>query len=215
MKKYLLYVIFLLIVLLPSDADALMCSNELKIKYTEMAKNISINYEYVEHDDDVDFTIKVSNIPEGFIVYDAVNVINYTYNGPELVLNNIKKNKTYKFGIYIDDSSCKGVILYTYYLTIPPYNKYYKDELCKGIEDYKLCSKWININMSYEDWKIKIHKYLDKLNKKEEKEVKKEEESFFKVIYSFITSYYYILIPGFIIILVLGKIIYNKKHDLF
>ena len=53
MKKYLL--LFIMFVLCPIQANALMCNNESKVKYSEMARNISVNYEYQETENDVVF----------------------------------------------------------------------------------------------------------------------------------------------------------------
>ena len=215
MNRKIILVLIGVFFLLPSNAKALMCSNQDKLAFVEQAKNITVNYEYVEHDDDVDFTIKISNIPDKFIVYDAVNVVNHVNEGSEIVISNIRKNKTYKFGIYVDDFLCKGKLLYTHYIQIPAYNKYYKDELCKGLEDYKLCYKWLNTRMTYDEWKHEMLKYIDKLNQKEENKIKEEEKELFEQLFIIITNYYFIIIPALILILILAKVIYNKKHDLF
>ena len=180
-KKILLFIG--LFILLPKSAKAVMCPNERMIKYQEQAKNISVNYEYEETNDDIIFNIKVSNVPMQFTVYDADAFQNYFYKGDgddfryldrdgvqsyvpvgsEFTIHNVKKNKSYKFQVFINDVACAYRILYTHYITIPPYNKYYKDSLCKGIEDYKLCQKWVNLSgMSYDEWKKQVTNYINK-----------------------------------------------------
>ena len=213
MKNKLLLLVVSFFIFAPSS-KALMCGNEVKVKYQEMAKNISVNYEYTESDSDVAFSIKFTNIPENFIIYDINNEIDYNYQGSELTIPNVNKNTSYKFGIYINDISCEYELLYTHYITIPAYNKYYKDAICEGIEDYKLCNKWLNVTISYDEWKNKIIEYKNSLNKEEEIPEEKE-KSWMEKIIEFYSNYYMFILPGIIIVSCSGIYLYNKKHDLF
>lgn len=214
MRKYIVGILFGILILFPINTKALMCNNDYKIKYSDMAKNIAVNYEYVEANDDVTFTIKFSNIPEGFTIYDFKNDRTYKYNGPELIVS-AEKNKKYTFNVYLPDDACHLEVLYKHYVTIPPYNKYYKDELCRGIEDYKLCSKWLNINMSYDEWKKDVNKYIESLIVEEETIEKKEIKGIFDYIIEFYLEYYYYILPGVVVLCFIGMYFYNKKHDLF
>src|SRR5574344_2481245 len=154
-----------LIILCPMSAKGLMCSNKKKVEYQEMAKNITANYEYVESDNDIVFNIKISNIPNMFIVYDAVNKKTYDYTSNEIVINNVNKKTSYRFDIYKNDDACAWVNFYSHYVNVPAYNYFYKDDICKGIEDYKLCNKWLDIKMNYDEWKTKVQIYKDSLDK--------------------------------------------------
>ena len=212
MKKKLLIFLVSFFAFVPSSS-ALMCSNELKVEYQNMAKNISVNYEYIETNDDVTFTIKFSNIPEGFSIHDYKQGITYNYSGSELVIP-AEKNKSYSFNIYYPDTPCHMEVLYKHYITIPAYNKYYKDELCKGIEDYKLCSKWLNITYSYDEWKTKIINYKKSIKQDEQKNDTYEKTMIDKII-EFYSDYYMFILPGVIIVCCTGIYLYNKKHDLF
>ena len=201
LKKY--FVLILLgLVLLPDNISAAMCSNEEKLKLKEMARNIVTDYEYVEEDDGIKFTIKFSNIPEHFVIHDNLTGYEYVDQGSELSIPVDKINKTYKFFVYDETIGCHLERLANLYVTIPGYNKYYKDDLCKGIEDYKLCYKWLNVTMSYDEWKAEINKYLEKKNKKEEVKVVVE-KSFLEKVFDFISAYYLIIIPGVIVLLLL------------
>lgn len=214
MRKKIICLVIGLTILLPGHVNGAMCTNEDKLKFQELARNITANYEYVEENGDVTFTIKFNNIPEGFIIYNFTDDKKYENPGSELVVP-AEKNKSYKFNIFTSDIACHLSPLHNIYITVPGYNKYYNDDLCEGIEDYKLCYKWLNMTMEYDDWKKEVNKYIEKLNKKEEKKEKEIEKGIFETIFDFINTYYLILIPGIIILFVLIRIIYNKKHDLF
>lgn len=213
MKNKLLIFLVSFFIFIPSS-KALMCNNEDKVKYQEMAKNISVNYEYEEKEEDIVFSIKFTNIPEGFSIHDMNNEINYNYQNSELIIQDVNKNSSYKFGVYVDDIFCKYELLYAHYITIPAYNYYYKDEICIGIEDYKLCSKWLNINYSYDEWKEKVTNYKNSLNIEQDK-IEDQKKSLIDMIIDFYTDYYIYILPSLIIICCLGIYLYNRKHDLF
>lgn len=213
MKKYFVLLICIFI-LFPTSTKALLCDNELKVKYSEMAKNISVNYEYVEANNDVTFSIKFSNIPEGFAIENYYSGITYNYTGPELVIP-AEKKKGYMFNVYYPNTPCHMEVLYKHYITIPAYNYYYKDEICNDISDYKLCSKWLNINYSYEEWKTKVQKYKDSLIKLDDITEDKNEKNIFDTIVNFYSKYYMYILSGLILLCFGGMYIYNKKHDLF
>lgn len=213
MKKILVFM--LLIVLCPIQTKALMCNNESKAKYNEMAKNISVNYEYQETENDVIFNIKITNIPESFIIVDIKNNVTYKYRSSEIIIPNVSKNTSYKFNVMKDDDACSWEIFYTHYINIPSYNFYYKDEVCKGIEDYKLCNKWLNINMEYDEWKNKIIEYKNSLINNDDEIIDDEEKGVFDILLDFYIEYYYIILPLVIVISLVCVYLYNRKHDLF
>lgn len=214
MKKYLI-LLFSVIVLCPMNVKGLMCANSKKVEYQEMAKNIAVNYEYVESDNDVTFSIKISNIPNMFIVYDAVNQKTYNYSSSELIINNVNKNTSYRFDIYKHDDACSWINFYSHYVNVPPYNYYYKDEVCSDIKDYKLCSKWLNVTVSYDEWKNKVLEYKNSLNKDNEEEKEEKVQGLFDIIIAFYANYYMFILPGIILLSLGGIYLYNKKHDLF
>ena len=215
MYKKILFVICLF-VLLPINAKALMCSNEKKSKFREQAKNIAVNYTYNETDSDITFNIKFDNIPSDFYIYDVnTGDVYYPDGASSVLISNVQKNKSYKYWVYTTDALCEKETLYTHYITIPGYNRYYKDALCKGIEDYKLCNKWLSVNMSYEEWKKEVNKYIDSFKKDQDEEIVEVPKGVFDYVFDFYADYYYFILPGIIILCVVGIIIYNKKHDLF
>lgn len=215
MYKKILFVICLF-VLLPSSAKAIMCGNDRKADFRKQAKNIATNYTYQEIENDVIFNITFDNIPSNFYLYDVDTGAKYYPNEQgSAIVNNVQKNKSYKYWVYVDDALCEDETLFTHYITIPGYNPFYKDRLCEGIEDYKLCNKWININISYDEWKTEVNKYLKSTEKKEIVAEKEEIKGVFDYVIEFYASYYFIILPGVILLCILGIILYNKKHDLF
>lgn len=215
MKKSFIIILISLFSLLPSNIYALVCSNENKVGFQDKAKNISVNYEYQEIDNDVVFNIKITNIPENFILYDMKNHIEYRYQGPEISIPNLKKNTSYRYSVYVDDIACNHEMLYIHYITLPAYNSYYKDEVCRGIEDYKLCNKWLNVTISYDEWKKDVLEYKNTLNQDTETEEEETNENIFDKIIDFYADYYIFILPTIIIASFIGMYFYNKKHDLF
>ncbi len=215
MKNKLLLLVVSFFIFAPSS-KAYLCDNSTKVEYQEMAKNISVNYEYTESDDDVNFSIKISNIPTDFIVLDVINNKKYysSSNSSEILIENVSKNTSYRFDISKNEIACGSIVFYSHYINIPAYNKYYKDAICEGIEDYKLCNKWLNVTISYDEWKNKIIEYKNSLNKEEEIPEEKE-KSWMEKIIEFYSNYYMFILPGIIIVSCSGIYLYNKKHDLF
>ena len=67
-----------------------------------------------------------------------------------------------------DNSTCPNEFLKTETLNLPVYNEYWNDELCKGIEDFKYCSKFISNKITYEGFKKNVLKYKNSINESEE-----------------------------------------------
>lgn len=230
MKRYnKIFILMFLFVLFPINAKAMLCSNEEKVKWTNLAQNITVKYDAKEKNGKVIFSITFSNISKGLIIYDKLNKEFHSYKGSELTLNNYEPNVNYKFDIYADMdhydtdengvktyNNCFGMVLYTHYAIIPAYNKYSTDSLCKGIEDYTLCQKWANINLDYDEWKEKVTTYIKSLEPKEENKSQDDKrQDLLEKLVDIYASVYYIIFPIIIVGGIAYIIIYNKKHDLF
>ncbi len=217
MKKYRkLFVILVVFIFCPKNVKALLCENIDKVRYQDLAKNISYSYDAVEKNGNVKFTVTFSNIPKQFAIKNVNRNEWYSYKGSELKISNLESNKNYRFDIYVEsDDGCDNISLYTFNINLPYYNKYYTDSLCKGIEQYKLCQKWVNTQYTYEEWKKQVNKYRDSLNERNKKEDEKNTKSWIEKIIELYGQTYYIILP---LVIIIGGIIiyvYNKKRDLF
>lgn len=214
-----LFLTILLFIGCPKLTKALTCSNAEMVKYQELAKNVNTSYDYVEHFSEqgstVVFSIKLSNVQPGLMIKDIKNNATYRNIPSELTLNGYQYGKSYRFDIYINEGNCAGKLAYSKYVNLPFYNKYYKDELCKGIEEFRYCQKWTKFGISYYEFTQEVQKYKNNFKEEEKVNNSKKLDDVFKVVSDFYLQYYYIILP--IIIIILSIIIYkhNKKDDLF
>ena len=207
----------LLLLLIPIQAKAIICSNEKKVQFQTLASNITTSYTYVEQDNNITFQITLSNIPEGFIIQDIKNNQTYSYQGSELTIFNLKPDKSYRFDVYTDDVDCSLVTLYSHYVTTPPYNPYYHASVCVGMEQYPLCQMFTKITYTYEEFVQKVNALKQTLEQPivEDEPKPESEKSIYDYILEFYLNYYYIVLPLFIVSGIIIIYRYNKKNDLF
>lgn len=207
MKKYL--IIGILIVLLPISTKA--CSSSDMSVLSKMYSNVEISYLFNESTEK--FEIKISNLNKNLYIYSFLNQ-NYIYpSSGEEIFSSVNPGSNYRFHFYGNYNSCSKSSIASKYITLPSYNKYYKDPLCKGFENYKVCQKWAKVNYTYDEFKKEIDSY-----KNSEPNKQKEEEEvlgFYDHLALFYKKYYYIILP--LVITVLSVLIYMqyKKNKLF
>ena len=114
----------------------------------------------------------------------------------------------FTYTIYGTPSSCSGEKLAVGNFTTPKYNYLSEAEICKGIEDYKYCSRFLKEDISYMDQFNNISEYKDKL---EEEEAKKN-SSWKAKVKRFIKQHKVLLISGASIIVVGGGTVVILKH---
>lgn len=214
MKGYLVYFILLFVLVFPIKVNGAVCSNEDKSNLGSLASNTKISYDYIENNNTVIFNLTLSNIYENMKIKDVAHNIIYNYQGSELTIQNFNPNQSYKFEFYTDSYSCSGFLIYSKYITLPAYNKYYKDSLCDGIENYKLCKKWQSVNLNYDEFTSKINEYKNSLITDED-EHGSEIKGIYDFIFEFYSKYYYIILPLIIISSIITIYYRNKKNDLF
>lgn len=215
MKKYRCTMLFILLFILsPITINGATCANSDKVKYQSLAKNISVSYDYIEENENTTFNATFTNIPESFYIKNLDTKQIYNYTGSEMVIGGLEQGKNYRYGIYTTNIGCDNTLLYTHYLNLPYYNPYYKDELCIGIENFKYCNKWIKKQVTYEEFRENVEKYLEK-NDSIQKEESIQNSNLFNKIVEIYLKYYILILP---IVIIVGIIIikrYNKKQDLF
>ncbi len=212
MKKFLL--VIMLCILFPITAQA-ECSTDEKIALSKMVSNIKITPVFNEEIEK--FNILISNITPSVYLKDMKTKVEYVNTGGEVIIYNVNPNQSYRIRFYSAIPACYGDTITTIYVTLPGYNKYYKDPLCEGLEDYKICQKWVNYNYNRTQFETEIKK-IDKEEKIEKKEEHREEENvkgFYDYLGELYEKYYYIFLP---IIIIGGIILMNylrKKEDFF
>ena len=209
--------LFCVLMLLPLSSQALECDYTEKARLKSLASNINTSYVPIEVDNTVSFNVTISNIYPGLLVVDAKTGIQYTYdetrtNPGEITISNLQPDKTYRYEVYSTNEDCNDSSLNIYYVTLPAYNSFYKDPLCEGISDYKLCNKWYKTNVTYDEFVKEVTEYKKSLEKVEE--VKKSDNNNVNPIIEFVMQYYYVFIILFVV--AIGYVIYvRRKRDSF
>lgn len=213
MRKYYLKIVFFVVLFtIPLSVKA-DCSYKDKVRLQKMAGNVSFGYRYNETKYSVIFEITVSNLTNEIYMIDRSTGRYYYANNEDFTLNNYQPGETIRFDFYARDASCTKEKLFTNYVTLPAYNPYYTSDVCKGIEDFELCQKWLKHNMTYKEFYDGVTKYLNVQEIKQEPVKSKEEFDWEGVIEFWANYYLYILLT---IIIVGGVILYlhDKKSDL-
>lgn len=212
MKKYKYLVLTILLFIICPNVDASLCSDNAKVNYQSLAKNISSTYEYVETSNT--FNIIFTNVASNLYIKNIETNETYNYTGNEMALFNFMPGQSYKFGIYTTDFDCRNDNMYTIYINLPYYNPYYNHELCSGIESYKYCKKFINRSVTYEEFINNVEDYRKKINKSDIT-VSQEEKGILDYILEFYINNYYIILPIIIVLCLIYRWKYNKEQELF
>lgn len=176
MKRYYYIVISLLLFLtipIIVQARVYSCDYKEKARLISIASNINIVLDYVETKDTVEFFVTLSNLHPDIYIYDTYKDKEYRYNNKsknpnELVISNYPDGENIVYEIHSVKANCNSTFLISKYASLPPYNKYYKDPICKELQDFNLCKKWVKNNYNYEEFQQQIDDYLN-VKKVEEK----------------------------------------------
>ena len=213
--KVILFVFSLLIVM-PNIVEA-QCEHIEKSRLQSLANNIGFTYTYKETDaginSNVDFSITITNIQPELYVVDQTNIkVYYSNQEHEVTIGGYKPGTTNQFIIYGNVGKCKGVELMNNYVTLPSYNRYYKDPVCEGVKGYELCNRWARLSLTYDQFIKKVEEYKGQ-NEKENPPVKVETDLLEKII-EFLSKYSFYLFGGIIII---GSVLifYLRRKDDF
>lgn len=214
MEKHKSLILTLVLFLCVTKVNAAACNNSLKVNYQEKAKNISYSYKY--EDSNNTFNITFTNIDSSFYLIDMESMQKYDYANGEMTINNVAPGKSYRFNVFTKDNNpCSRSSIYPIYVTLPYYNPYYTDSLCDGISNYQYCKKFINKNISYEEFQNNVTKYRQSLEKSENVKKNNYYESIFKTLLNIYLNYYFIILPVIIIASIIIIVRHDKKQELF
>ena len=207
---FLLFLLFILIIPIKTRAyyDVIdsRCTNSIKLDLKEKAEDV--NYRLSRNSDDSTYTLTIYNLPSDLIIKDNSG-------------NEIKDTKIVKAGTKLiltmyasKNNYCAGYKAGSKLVSAPYYNKYSKNDLCIGYEDYYLCSENSNLNMTEEEFKTKMNTYIKSIKEKEKQEVVEIEEKKFDII-DFFKDYGIYILGGISIIavIVVASIIENKRKN--
>ena len=175
-----------------------------------MANNVLTNYIYYETNGTIKFKVTINNLSSYVYLRDMRKKQTY-YTTGEITLDNYGPDQTIEYRLYSNLDYCKGNYINSFYVTLPPYNPYYKDSLCKGIENYKLCRKWYKMTLTYDEFKKEVTAYLYKSTEDKQKDLK-DYKSIYEIVFDYYLKYYYIVLPAIIIVGLIVIIIKRRKE---
>ncbi len=207
MKKILFIFICLFSFPIISFAD---CDKTILGNYRKLATNVNVTYEITGTPE---FVITMTNLHKNMIVYDG-NKIYTSANFPNGVFSyKTTKSGRYNYTIYV--KSCGEIGNKS--ITLPSYNAYYKDELCKGLENYSICQRWSGYTATRTKFESDIKKIKNQqnLDRKEEEPTTKLEKRWYEQITGIFVKYWWAII---ILMLLIIGIYYtirakNKKNE--
>ena len=216
MKKIWL---FILMLVLPTTVFARAitgCDYTLISKLKKYASNINIIYDYKIENNDAIFNVTINNLVPDIYIYDENTGKAYTYsssNNGEIVIPNIKGVKKLKYKIMSSNSECVDQLLLTQYVTLPVYNKYSTDPLCDGLDNYNLCYTFIDMDLTYDEFKEKVEAYRNKKpEEKKEEKVKVYKESDWDKVIDFMMKYGLYIMAALAIIITILSIRRSQKN---
>lgn len=217
--KYLFLIFLIIFIPNPIKAEEIYtCDYKKRARHNSIASNIMFNLDYIEKNNSVEFFITITNLHPEIKIIDTINNKTYQYNSldstpKEVKISGYKNGTIVKFDLYSKELICQNNLLFSKYITIPPYNKYYKDPICDDFKEYSLCKKWVKNNLTYEDFKIQVLKYKTKV----EEEKKKQEELNKKnnVIIDFLKNNYIYILSTVIVVGVVSILFIKKKNKDF
>jgi len=216
MKRIGLFMICLCLFITP--VNAFYCRYEDLSYYKKLASNIHVSYDYEEVENSIKFTVIIANLQPNYYIVDMITGTRYNYTGNDIQIPGYRSGQSLQYTIYIQDKDCGDQALNTIRLTLPTYNRYYKDSVCEGITDYNLCNRWSSHGLDYMTFVKKVSEYKEGL-KQEEPPKKTEEEipdnSIVQWVMRFLGKYYYVFLIVVIIISSIGIYKINKKDSMY
>ncbi|MGE5455843.1 MAG: hypothetical protein ACM3O4_01880 [Ignavibacteriales bacterium] len=223
MKKYFYYLVFVTILFMNPLIINAECTYGEKVRLQKIAGNINFSYDFEEKVSNgevtgIEFFITIANMHPDIYIKDILNNTFYYYNANSAIVRNgdYMNGITAVFNIYSNTENCKNELIYIKYVNLPYYNRYYTDEVCKGVEGYELCQRWQNTGLTYSQFVKKVNEYKKSLIVDEEPNNPNEDnkEFDFEYIYQFFSKYYFIILVT-IIVVCLSAIFYINKRNSF
>jgi len=208
MKKVLLVVIFILLCFPVIKVNAFTCPFSEISRLRRIVNNINTSIDYREGNGTIDFLITLVNLHSDIYLIDSNGrVIEYTDS--QVTLSGYGSGENVRFEAHTRITYCEDIFIGTIRVNLPVYNPFYRDAVCRGLENFRLCSKWSNHGLSYSDFVRAVNEYRASLENPVINEENPREVSFFEILLEVINIYYTILI----IIIISGSLgIYVLKR---
>lgn len=183
--------LLLCLLIIPISVNAACNSSELS-RYKSLAANINNYYDYTSDS----FSVYFYNVSNELRIIDKTNNKEYfsSSNLGDVIVNGLTPGSMVNFAVYPVTGECSNYRVFTFYINLPYFNKYYNDPVCINNSN-TLCSKWSNTSMYNYDQFVNVVK-----NSKVEEVIEPEpEQEVHKYGFFDFLGDYYIFILLFII----------------
>lgn len=236
MQKKILITIVLFLVLLFNNNVYAECTYKDEAEVSAYATNIKTGYSvideyegtYCSQSDPTDctenqysgfhFVVYINNLNDKIyaeVTEDLNNTTKKYYytesnKGNISIISNYKESKiNYKIVIKALNGNCSEKVLRTKTVTTPKYNRFSAYAICYGIEDYYLCQRFYDFDITEDEFFEKTRKYKEDLNSKEDT---KKEDTNNKTISNFLKDNYIIIsISSFVVISIIIIIVIKRR----
>lgn len=234
-KFFIFSIVSFILFTLTSYAE---CSTDELISLQRAASLIKTGYTYKDvenptmlNDKSVEFTLSIYNLSdEVYIdVYGIFGIPKKTFTSQDtsngtINITNLSALTQNEYNIYIrsNNPNCHGRLMINKKIITPKYNEYSASYECKEYPDFKLCQKFNNSNIDYDDFLNQLDDYINDLeeeknndNKNENK--KEEKKSFVNLIKDIYkenkkTIFLVISIIIIVILIILISIVIRKRR---
>ncbi len=219
MKKGLFLLIGLVIFPITSYAavqssfgGTMFCTSQEQSEVMAFAANVTFSYETIVNDNSASYVITVSNLTDDMILVDSTGIktySNFKSSGSEI---KIKTANTGQYSFDIWSKKCKTRIT-TKSISLPYFNAYYADPLCKGLEAYPICQKWSNYTATKEQFEKAVQELKKEINapKDDDEDASEGKKAWYEEITTFFVKYWWALVLVLVLVGFIGYLINRKK----
>ena len=195
--KRIKYVLLILLVLLTINVKAEEnCEKSELTRLKELAKKVEFDYDYKLIDDKANFSITAYNLNEDLkvMIIDDYYLDKYRLfddnSNHKNTINNFESGEKVIITIKaFVPNWCSGETLLTKTIKLPYYNKFYNEEKCLGLEDFKYCKKLIDSDINETQFDEQYNEFLKtKVVEEEEKIAKKSNWTLIIIIGSIVVA---------------------------
>lgn len=215
MKKKILIILFILFIF-KSNALALKyggCEYSDVSKMKQLTTNINVTYTYKITNNIAYYDVTLTNLTKDMYIVDSVSKQKYYSfpNGELTIRNHVAGSVTFK--VYSNKSECKGILLGSKYASLPVYNIYHSNDICKNLDGFLYCKKWGTKTYTYAEVKKAVDDYYDKM-KREERVTPKpiHIKTFWEKLLDFYIKYYIIILISIVALSITGIQIRKRKN---
>ena len=223
MRRYLIYIAIAFILIIAPKGVFALCDKRVLTDYRNLASNIKTTTSYQLINGKPKFSVTLYNLYEGMYIVDETDPERpkkYTASSfdtsTELTLTGFTENQRLIFKVYIQTNSCSNEPLTTKYVTLPNYNEFSEDPICKGLEGFTLCQRWASTSVTQEQFLERVKEYRSKKTVKLTSHPEEQELSFKDRLVRFVGQYYIYLVAGVIILILILAVlqsVFAKKNE--